>query len=151
MSRLALRTPEKEELEGDPVVGEIWHDVSRRVAVPPRAHIAITRHLVCPDFEAEPSPVTDVFQAWMIRGWLHEPGLAASYLVVANRRLWRPLMDLGQYEVERVRAERPHAIFGHDWLAAPPEHWRDDHLEEELWAERDLNLFVHQDVSGVDD
>ncbi|WP_346157090.1 BTAD domain-containing putative transcriptional regulator [Nonomuraea recticatena] len=152
MSRLTLRTPEKEELEGDPVVGEIWHDVSRRVPVPPRAHIAITRHLVCPDFEAEPSPVTDVFQAWVIRGWLHEPGLAASYLVVANGRLWRPLMDyLGQYELERVRADRPYAIFGHDWLADPPEHWRDHHLEEELWAERDLNLFVRQDVSGMDD
>ncbi|MGP3963185.1 BTAD domain-containing putative transcriptional regulator [Nonomuraea sp. 3N208] len=152
MSRLTLRTPEKEELEGDPVVGEIWHDVSRRMAVPPRAHIAITRHLICPGFEAEPSPITDVFQAWTMRGWLHEPGLAASYLVVADGQLWRPLMDyLGQDELERVRADRPYAIFGHDWLADPPEQWRDHHLEEELWAERDLNLFVRQDVSGADD
>ncbi|GAA3306267.1 hypothetical protein [Nonomuraea dietziae] len=58
---------------------------------------------------------------------------------------------LGQYELERERADRPYAIFGHDWLADPPEHWRDHHLEEELWAERDLNLFVRQDASGVDD
>ncbi|WP_276615474.1 BTAD domain-containing putative transcriptional regulator [Nonomuraea basaltis] len=152
MSWLTLRTPEREELEADPVVGEIWHDVSRRMTVPPGAHIAITRHLICPDFEAKPSPITDVFQAWMMRGWLHEPGLVASYLVAANGQLWRPLMDyLGQYELERVRADHPYAIFGHDWLADPPEQWRDHHLEEELWAERHLNLFVRQDVSGVDD
>ncbi|GAA3306264.1 hypothetical protein GCM10020219_002550 [Nonomuraea dietziae] len=38
MSRLTVRTPEKEELEGDPVVGEIWHDVSRRVLCSQGAH-----------------------------------------------------------------------------------------------------------------
>lgn len=135
MSWLTLWTPEPE----DPVVGEIWHDVSRRMALPPGAHIAIARHLICP---AVPSPVTDVFQARMMRAWLHEPGLAASYLVVANGQSWRPLMeDLGQYEV----ADQPYTIFGHDWLADPPARWRDRHLDEELWAERDLNLFLHQD------
>ncbi len=132
MSWLTLRTPEPE----DPVVGEIWHDV------PPGAHIAIARHLICPASEATPSPITDVFQARMMRGWLHEPGLAASYLVVANGQSWRPLMeDLSQYEV----ADQPYTIFGHDWLADPPAQWRDRHLDEELWAERDPNLFLHQD------
>ncbi|MER6943113.1 BTAD domain-containing putative transcriptional regulator [Nonomuraea sp. NPDC000554] len=152
MSWLTLRTPAREELEADPVVGEIWYDVSRRMAVPPGAHIAITRHLIGPDFEPKPSPITDVFQAWMMRGWLHEPGLAASYLVAANGQLWRPLMDyLGQYELECVRADHPYAIFGHDWLADPPAQWRDHHLEEELWADQHLNLFLRQDVSGVVD
>ncbi|MGI5285451.1 BTAD domain-containing putative transcriptional regulator [Nonomuraea polychroma] len=146
MSWLTLRRPEREDLEADPVVGDIWHDVSRRMAVPPGAHIAIARHLICPSFEAKPSPITDVFQAWMMRGWLHEPGLAASYLVVANGQLWRPLMDyLGQYELECVGAEYPYAIFGHDWLADPPEEWRNHHLDEELWAERHPNLFLRQD------
>ncbi|GAA3252505.1 hypothetical protein GCM10020216_086920 [Nonomuraea helvata] len=37
MSWLTLRTPEREALEADPVVGEIWQDVSRRMAVPPGA------------------------------------------------------------------------------------------------------------------
>ncbi|MGW4474993.1 BTAD domain-containing putative transcriptional regulator [Nonomuraea sp. NPDC004354] len=152
MSWLTLRTPEREDLEADPVVGEIWHDVSRRMTVPPGAHIAIARHLVCPALEAMPSPVTDVFQARMMRGWLHEPGLAASYLVVANGRWWRPLMEyLGQYEVERGRADHPYAIFGHDWLAEPPEEWRDHHLDEELPSERHLNLFLRQDACGGDD
>jgi DNA-binding SARP family transcriptional activator len=146
MSWLTLRRPEREDLEADPVVGEIWHDVSRRMAVPPGAHIAVARHLICPSSEAEPSPITDVFQAWMMRGWLHEPGLAVSYLVVANRQSWRPLMDyLGQYELECVRAEYPYAIFGHDWLADPPEEWRNHHLDEELWVERHLSLFLRQD------
>nr|WP_277750790.1 BTAD domain-containing putative transcriptional regulator [Nonomuraea polychroma] len=146
MSWLTLRLPEREDLEADPVVGDIWHDVSRRMAVPPGAHIAIARHLICPSFEAKPSPITDVFQAWMMRGWLHEPGLAASYLVVANGQLWRPLMDyLGQYELECVGAEYPYAIFGHDWLADPPEEWRNHHLDEELWAESHPNLFLRQD------
>ncbi|MFB4278904.1 BTAD domain-containing putative transcriptional regulator [Nonomuraea sp. MTCD27] len=152
MSRLTLRAPEQEELAADPVVGEIWHDVGRRMAVPPGAHVAITRHLIHPGFDGKPSPVTDVLQAWMMRGWLHEPGLAASYLVTANGQVWRPLLDyLGHYELERVRADDPYAIFGHDWLSDPPEQWRDHQIEEELWTERHLNLFVRQDVAGGDD
>ncbi|MEV4107777.1 BTAD domain-containing putative transcriptional regulator [Nonomuraea sp. NPDC049695] len=144
MSWLTLGTPEREALEADPVVGEIWQDVSRRMAVPPGAHIAVARHLVCPGFETMPSPVTDVFQARMMRGWLHEPGLAASYVVVSDGEAWRPLMAyLGH---EEVRADRPYAIFGHDWLADPPEQWRDHHLDEELWADRHLNLFLRQDA-----
>ncbi|MFE3451255.1 BTAD domain-containing putative transcriptional regulator [Nonomuraea sp. NPDC059194] len=132
MSWLTLREPERE----DPVVEDIWDDVRLRTALPPDAHVAIARHLVWPAAEAEPSPVTDVFQARMMRGWLHEPGLAASYLVVANGPFWRPWMEyLGQHEVARVRADQPYTIFGHDWLADPPERWRDRHLDEELWAD----------------
>ncbi|MBP2702614.1 AAA family ATPase [Microbispora sp. RL4-1S] len=142
MSWLTLRRPERDELEADPVVADVWHDVGRRTAMPPGAHIAIARHLICPAYEAKPSPITDLFQARMTRGWLHEPGLAASYLVVANGPFWRPLMDyLGQHELECVRADHPFAVFGHDWLADPPERWRDRHLDEELWAERHGNLF----------
>lgn len=144
MSWLTLRRPELEELEADPVVGEIWHDMSRRTPVPPGAHVAVARHLICPAFEARPSPVTDVFQARMLRAWLHEPGLAASYLVLVNGPLWRPLMEyLGQDELEYVRADHPYAVFGHDWLADPPQRWRDHHLDEELWGE--LGLFRRQD------
>ncbi|MEV0233737.1 BTAD domain-containing putative transcriptional regulator [Nonomuraea sp. NPDC050786] len=147
MSWLTLRTPEPAALEADPVVAEIWQDVSRRVAVPPGAHVAVARHLVRPDVEAMPSPVTDVFQARMMRGWLHEPGLAASYVVVPDGGSWRPLMEyLGHDEVEGVRADRPYAIFGHDWLADPPAEWRDRHLDEELWAERHLSLFRRQEA-----
>ncbi|GAA2852092.1 BTAD domain-containing putative transcriptional regulator [Nonomuraea rubra] len=146
MSWLALRRPEREELDADPVVGEIWRDVSRRTPLPPEGHVGIARHLICPAYEAKPSPITDVFQAWMLRRWLHEPGLAASYLIVANGPLWRPLMEyLGHDELTRAGAGHPYAIFGHDWLADPPEVWRDHHLDEELWAERDL--FLRQEVS----
>ncbi|MFB4270561.1 BTAD domain-containing putative transcriptional regulator [Nonomuraea sp. GTA35] len=149
MSWLTLRRPEQEELDADPVVGEIWHDVSRRTALPPDGHVGIARHLICPAYEAKPSPITDVFQAWMLRRWLHEPGLAASYLIVANGPLWRPLMEyLGQYELTHAGAGHPYAIFGHDWLADPPEVWRDHHLDEELWAER--GLFLRQEVSRAE-
>ncbi|MGP3961930.1 BTAD domain-containing putative transcriptional regulator [Nonomuraea sp. 3N208] len=152
LSWLVLRAPEREDLAADPVVAEIWHDMSKRTAMPPGTRIAIARHLVCPAFEAKPSPVTDVFQARMMRAWLHEPGLAASYLVVTNGQVWRPLMRyLGQDELESVRADHPFVIFGHDWLADPPGTWRDHHLDEELWAERHLSLFRRQDASEVDD
>ncbi|MFI7130317.1 BTAD domain-containing putative transcriptional regulator [Nonomuraea sp. NPDC050153] len=151
MSRLTLRTPEREELEADPVVADIWRDVSGRMAVPLGMHVAIARHLICPVVKAEPSPITDVFQARLMRDWLHEPGLAASYLVVVNGQWWRPLMDyLGQYELEGARADYPYAIFGHDWLAGPPAEWRDHHLDEELWAERHPDLFLREDVPGAD-
>ncbi|MFC6535203.1 hypothetical protein [Nonomuraea rubra] len=118
--------------------------MSRRTPLP-RRHVGIARHLICPAYEAKPSPITDVFQAWMLRRWLHEPGLAASYLIVANGPLWRPLMEyLGHDELTRavrVTRTRSSATTGYD----PPEVWRDHHLDEELWAERDL--FLRQEVS----
>ncbi|MFI7612038.1 BTAD domain-containing putative transcriptional regulator [Nonomuraea terrae] len=133
MSRLTLGEPQREELEADPVVAGIWEDVSRRMAVPQGLHIAVARHLIRPAVEAGPSPITDLFQARLLRDWLHEPGTAASYLVVANGPLWRPLMRyLGHHELEC--AHPPYAIFGHDWLAEPPEEWRERHLDEELWG-----------------
>ncbi|WP_206068171.1 BTAD domain-containing putative transcriptional regulator [Nonomuraea composti] len=151
LSWLTLSRPERAELDADPVVGEIWHDVSRRTALPPGAHVGIARHLICPAFEAKPSPITDVFQAWLLRRWLHEPGLAASYLLVANAQLWRPLMEyLGQDELTDAGADHPYAIFGHDWLTEPPEVWRDHHMDEELWAERGTSLFLRQGGSGAE-
>ncbi|MEV5541695.1 BTAD domain-containing putative transcriptional regulator [Saccharopolyspora shandongensis] len=150
MSRLVLAAPEWEEPVADPVIEDIWSDVHRRMQLPAGTHVSVARHLVCPAFEAEPSFITDVFQARLMRCWLHEPGLAASYLVLAGGQFWRPLMEyLGHHELESVRADHPHAIFGHDWLAAPPAEWLDRHLDEELWARRSLNLFVRQDISGA--
>jgi DNA-binding SARP family transcriptional activator len=146
MSWLTLRAPEQEELDADSVVADVWHDVGRRMDLPPGSHVAIARHLICPALETKPNPVTDVFLARMMRGWLHEPDLAASYLVVANRQLWQPLMEyLGHYELECARANHPYAIFGHDWLADSPRTWRDHHLDEELWSGR-LNLFARDDA-----
>lgn len=137
MSWLTLDAPAAAELAADPVVAAIWRD--GRTDLPEGAHIGVARHLICPEREVKPNPVTDVFLGRMMRDWLHEPGLAASYLVVANPQLWSPLMDyLGHHEVAHPGSE---GVFGHDWLADPPSRWRDHHLDDELWGERRLNLF----------
>ncbi|SDY59573.1 DNA-binding transcriptional activator of the SARP family [Saccharopolyspora shandongensis] len=142
MSWLLLTAPAPEELAADPIVEAIWQDVSRRMELPAGAHVSVARHLFCPAGEAEPSFITDAFQARLMRGCLHEPGLAASYLVLSNGKFWRPLLEyLGHHEVE---TDHPNSIFGHDWLAPPPGEWRDRHLDEELWAQRRLNLFARQ-------
>ncbi|MEU6270024.1 BTAD domain-containing putative transcriptional regulator [Saccharopolyspora shandongensis] len=142
MSRLLLTAPAPEELAADPIVEAIWQDVSLRMELPAGTHVSVARHLFCPVGEAEPSFITDAFQARLMRDCLHEPGLAASYLVLSNGKFWRPLLEyLGHHEVE---TDHPHSIFGHDWLAPPPGEWRDRHLDEELWAQRRLNLFARQ-------
>ncbi|WP_439377229.1 BTAD domain-containing putative transcriptional regulator [Amycolatopsis lexingtonensis] len=143
MSWLTLREPEPEVLDADPVLADIWDDIGRNA--PPGGHIAVARHLICPDFEAKPNPVTDVFLARMMRGWLHEPALAASYLVLSNRPLWAPLMEyLDHYELRCPGPNHPYAIFGHDWLAEPPARWQDHHLENELWSPRRPELFLRE-------
>ncbi|WP_206796100.1 BTAD domain-containing putative transcriptional regulator [Amycolatopsis sp. MtRt-6] len=141
MSWLTLRRPEPEELAADPVIADIWTDVGRQNP-PPGAHFAVARHLICPALETQPNPITDVFLARMMRGWLHEPELAASYLVISNRQLWAPLMDyLDHYELPGAGPSYPYAIFGHDWVADPPSAWQDHHLDDELWAPRRPELF----------
>jgi len=143
MNWLTFRVPEQEELEADPVVRNVWDDVRGRMELPDGRHFAIARHLICPAYETKPNLITDVFLARMMRSWVHEPGLAASYLVIANRQLWSPFMDyLGHYELGCGRPSYPYAIFGHDWLTDPPSRWQDHHLEEELWSQRRLNLFL---------
>ncbi|MEU5847844.1 BTAD domain-containing putative transcriptional regulator [Saccharopolyspora shandongensis] len=142
MSRLLLTAPAADELAADPIVEAIWHDVRQRMELPAGAHVSVARHLFCPPGEAGPSFITDAFQARLMRGCLHEPGLAASYLVLSNGKFWRPLLEyLGHHEVE---TDHPHSVFGHDWLAQPPGEWRDRHLDEELWAQRRLNLFARR-------
>ncbi|GAA0636257.1 hypothetical protein GCM10010174_67390 [Kutzneria viridogrisea] len=149
MSWLTLRAPERAELAADPVIADVWNEVGRRGDLPSGAHLAVARHLICPAFEAKPNPITDLFLARMMRGWVHESGLAASYLVIANRQLWSPLMDyLGHYELGRSRSDYPDAVFGHDWLADPPSRWQDHHLEDELWAPRGPDLFLHEGLGG---
>ncbi len=143
MSWLTVREPEPEELDTDPVLADIWADLGRDL--PPGRHFAVARHLICPDFEAKPNPITDVFLARMMRGWLHEPGLAASYLVLANGPLWAPLLEyLDHHELRAPGADHPYAIFGHDWIAEPPARWQDHHLENELWAPRRPELFLRE-------
>ncbi|UOX91168.1 winged helix-turn-helix domain-containing protein [Amycolatopsis sp. FBCC-B4732] len=119
-----------DELAGDPALAAIRRDAD----LPAGKHLAVTRHLVGP---AGPGPVTDVLLARLLRDWLHDPGLAASYVVV-RREWWEPLLDhLGHGEIGAPHAES--AVFGHDWLADPPARWRERHVEDEL---RDrVNLF----------
>ncbi|MFD9958334.1 BTAD domain-containing putative transcriptional regulator [Amycolatopsis sp. NPDC058986] len=144
MSWLTMREPAREELDADPVIADIWHDVGQR-ELPPGTHFAVARHLICPAFETKPNPITDVFLARMVRGWVHEPGLAASYLVLANRQLWAPLMDyLDHYELSCSGSTYPYAIFGHDWISEPRSRWQDQHLENELWAPRRPDLFLRE-------
>ncbi|MFD4197860.1 BTAD domain-containing putative transcriptional regulator [Amycolatopsis thermoflava] len=141
MSWLTVREPAPEELDADPVIADVWHDVARR-NLPPGAHFGIARHLICPAFESKPNPITDVFLARVMRRWVHEPGLAASYLVIADPQLWAPLMDyLDHYELSCSAPAYPYAIFGHDWIADPPSSWQDRHLADELWAPRRPDLF----------
>jgi DNA-binding SARP family transcriptional activator len=144
MSWLTLREPDPEALAADPVIADIRNDAGQR-NLPPGAHVAIARHLICPAFETKPNPITDVFLARMMRGWVHEPGLALSYLVIANRQVWAPLMDyLDHYELSCTRSSYPYTIFGHDWTADPPSTWQDHHLENELWAPRRPALFLRE-------
>jgi DNA-binding SARP family transcriptional activator len=145
MSWLTVREPEREVLDADPVLADVWEDIRRRQDLPPGGHFAVARHLICPDFEAKPNPITDVFLARMMRCWMHEPGMAASYLVIANRQLWAPLMDyLDHYELRCSGSNYPYVIFGHDWIADPPTRWQDHHLENELWAPRRPELFLRE-------
>ncbi|GLY70203.1 hypothetical protein [Amycolatopsis taiwanensis] len=141
MSWLTVREPGPEVPDTDPVIADVWTDAARR-NLPPGAHVAVARHLICPAFETKPNPITDVFLARMMRGWVHEPGLAVSYLVIAHRQLWAPLMDyFDHYELHCSGSNYPYAIFGHDWVADPPSQCQDRHLEDELWAPRRPDLF----------
>jgi hypothetical protein len=143
MSWLVFTEPNPADLDADQVVAEVWADVSRRMQLPAGTHIAIARHLIRPPGEGRPSPVTEVLQARVLRAWLHEEGLAASYLVSANAPLWRSWMQYqGLFELDHTSLDHPGAIFGHDWLAVPPDQWKNDHLAEELETRASSALFA---------
>ncbi|MGC4940030.1 BTAD domain-containing putative transcriptional regulator [Kribbella sp. DT2] len=136
MSWLTLKGPES---DGDPELALIWRDLHERMELPPGAHIGVLRHVVCPAGESGPSPVLDAIHARMLRAWLHEAGLAASYVVTTDATSWRGAMRyLGQYEL--AGAELPAVIFGHDWLAEPPEKWLEQYLDEPRGIEPGLDL-----------
>ncbi|MFI5735052.1 BTAD domain-containing putative transcriptional regulator [Kribbella sp. NPDC051587] len=142
-SWLTLESPAQDEIEADPQVGAIWRDVHDRMEVPAGRHIGIARHLISPVGQAGPSPVVDAMRGRMIRSWLHDDRLVASYLVAPSAAFWRGSMEyFGQYELNDAAIEHPGAIFGHDWLAEPRVQWLEEHLDERMGAGPGLRLFL---------
>ncbi len=74
----------------------------------------------------------------MMQHYLVTPGLALSFVVLADPEFWRPAFeyaDMARFtEADFTVGGRRYGIYGHDWRTTPPSAWL------ELMAERELNM-----------
>ena len=74
----------------------------------------------------------------MMQHYLVTPGLAMSFVVLADPEFWRPAFeyaDMARFtEADFTVGGRRYGIYGHDWRTTPPSAWL------ELMAERELNM-----------
>ncbi|MDP9795393.1 hypothetical protein J2S43_003905 [Catenuloplanes nepalensis] len=126
MAWLRLTAPDPADLAADPVVAAAWAHV--RAAGPLRAgeHLGVARFTIDPTGYQRPSPVTDLVQLRVCAHCVREERLGWSFVVIADRAFWTPLMTyLDQHPIPAEPRVDGHGytLFGHDWRAMPVDAW----------------------------
>ena len=74
----------------------------------------------------------------MMQHYLVTPGLALSFVVLADPEFWRPAFeyaDMARFPAaDFTVGDRRYGVYGHDWRTTPPSAWL------ALMAERELNM-----------
>jgi len=88
------------------------------------------------------SPVQSLISAYRVRYYLSTPGLAYTFIPVAEADRWELLFAYGDMqrvpEADFTVGDADVATFGHDWRVVPPQAWLD------RLAERDLSPMMDE-------
>jgi hypothetical protein len=130
MARLGFARKRHDELAADPMLAGAWAHCG--LAGPPAEgeHFSVVRFLVDPAAPRRPSPMMDLMLERCLVASLRERGLMRSYSVWSDPGYWRPLLANADYHPvageEHSFDGRRHALFAHDWRAAPLSRWVDN-------------------------
>jgi hypothetical protein len=126
MAWLRLSTPEPGDLAADPVVAAAWAHATTAGPLRAGEELGVARYTVDASAYQRPSTVTDLVQLRVVSHWLRAERLGWSFVVLADRGLWTPLMTyMDQHAIPAapVVDGRGYTLFGHDWRAVPLEAW----------------------------
>ncbi|GIJ48219.1 hypothetical protein Val02_51050 [Virgisporangium aliadipatigenens] len=126
MTWLRITAADGTAVADDPVASLAWEHANLAEPVGDREHVAIARFLVDPAAYQRPSTVTNLMWSRQLVNWCRYPGLAWSYLALADPAFWGALMSyLGHDAIEPSVevAARHYTVFARNWRTTTVGAW----------------------------
>lgn len=136
LARVTLEATTPADRQLDPGVAAAWEVMSRRPLRSGETAI-LFRFWMAADSYQSVSPEQSRLFLNMVQDYLVTPGLANSFLPVAEPAFWRAMFDYADLErlpdADFTVGGRHYGVYGHDWRVRPPIAWL------ELMAAREMD------------
>lgn len=134
--QLALDRIGPQDLAADPALVAAHGVLARRAPLRPGETATYFRFWMAADTYHEVSPVQSIIMVNHVRHYLTTPGLAYSFIPVANPERWTPAFHYAEMprepEADFTVDGRAYSVFSHDWRQQPPMAWLSVLAEKEL-------------------
>ncbi|PWK46296.1 AAA family ATPase [Actinoplanes xinjiangensis] len=157
---LCLRLTGQRECAPDPVAEMCWQWITRVGPLRAGQRIMILRFAVAVDERGTAASINGgvpnvdlTAQLRVVRSWIREAQVAASFVVTPDPRIWSPLMEVdGHRRITEVAQPpgRPVTVFGHDWRAEPVEAWAQRALAAQPMDPADADVTAAAPAIGRD-
>jgi hypothetical protein len=135
---LPLHATTPEDRAADPALAAAWNYLQAHAPLRPGELATHFRFWMAQDCYQDVSPIQSLIFVNMVRHYLTTPGLAFTFLPVAQPEFWAPMfayadltrLPAADYELEGRRF----GVYGHDWRALPPMAWLSLLAEREIAA-----------------
>jgi hypothetical protein len=138
LAHLQLQQASSSDLAADPAAQAAWQYLQTQRPLRPGEIATHFRFWLDRDAYQAVSPSQSVIFVNMVRHYLTTPGLAFTFLPVADPDFWAPMFayaDLARLpEADFEVAGRRYGVYGHDWRAVPPVAWLALLAEREIAA-----------------
>lgn len=137
LSRVTLEATSAADRQLDPAVDAVWNELKQR---PLRGGETATlfRFWMALESYQSVSPEQTRLVLNMIQDYLITPGLAFTFVPLADPEFWRMAFEYADMErlpqADFTVGGRRYGVYGHDWRVTPPLAWF------ELLAEREMNI-----------
>jgi hypothetical protein len=120
----------------DPATERAWAYLEKKAALRPGETTGYFRYWMAHDTYQDVSTIQSRLFLIILQSYLTTPGLAFSFLTVANSTFWHPVLAYADLDPISDAAfevgNRRYAVYGHDWRVTPPLLWL------ELMAAREM-------------
>jgi hypothetical protein len=124
---LALEALDPAARDADPATAAAWRHLRDTAPLGPGETALYVRHWLAADTYQEVSAAQTLMTLHLVRLYLTVPGLAATFLPVADADYWTEACayaDLTRAPAADFTVDgRAFAVFAHDWRAVPPDRW----------------------------
>lgn len=138
---VALQRVSSEDSEVDPAVRNCVNYLHQQAPLRQGEVSSLFRFWMAHDTYQDVSPVQSLIFVNMVRHYLTAPGLALTFLPVADPEFWLPIFSYVEInrlsQVDYSADGKTYGVFAHDWRIMPPIAWLEFMGEREIGAPTD--------------